>query len=78
MLSKGFKYSGVHTVDGRNQHVIENKRNSENQTHWEWQVASFSFVKGLMFFMRRGQKTHTTGLFKCKQTGELVQLRIKH
>jgi len=69
MLSKGFKYIGMHTVNGRNQPVIENKNNSANSDNWEWQVATFSFVAKAI---EEGQ-----GYFKCKQTGEMVCLRVK-
>lgn len=69
MLSKGFKYIGFHTVNGRNQPVIENKYNSANSDDWEWQVATFSFVQKGFY---RGQ-----GYFKCRQTGETVCLLMK-
>lgn len=77
MLSKGFKYIGFHTVNGRNQPVIENKNNSANSDNWEWQVGTFSFVHSTIEFMRRGKRVVTEGIFRCKQTGELVRLKVK-
>ena len=77
MLSKGFKYIGFHTVNGRNQPVIENKNNSANSDNWEWQVATFSFVRTAAWKRPHIKKIMTEGFFRCKQTGELVRLRLK-
>jgi len=78
MISKGYKHVGQHLVKGIKTHLIENKNGSNDAKYWECKKAVFSFVKRIDYYLNDfGRVIITKGLFRCRQTGELVELPVK-
>ena len=77
MISKGYKYIGQREIRGIKTHLIENKNGSNDAKYWDCKNALFSFVRTAGKQLIKGKFVITHGLFRCRQTGEMVQLPVK-
>jgi len=77
MISKGYKYIGQREVRGIKTHLIENKNGSNDAKYWDCKRALFDFVSRVDWHLNDfGRLIITKALFKCRQTGELVELPV--